>query len=108
MAASASARRLFVAIAVVASLPQASAQSQNTASGHQAAYTAEQAQAGLAVYRAACSECHLESLRGRFEAPELAGPNFLAHRADVPVTELLDYTPATMPGPEPARLGDRE
>ena len=108
MAALASARRLFVAIAVVGLLPQASAQAQDTASGHQAAYTAEQAQAGLAVYRAVCSECHLESLRGRFEAPELAGPNFLAQWADVPVTELLDYTRATMPVQEPAGLSDEE
>lgn len=108
MAAFASARRLLVAIAVAAPLPQASAQAQDTASGHQAVYTAEQAQAGLAVYRAACSECHLESLRGRFEAPELAGPNFLAQWADVPVTELLDYTRATMPVQEPTGLSDEE
>ena len=108
MAAFASARRLLVAVAVVASLPEASAQSQNTPSVYQAAYTAEQAQLGLAVYRAACSECHLESLRGRFEAPELAGPNFLAQWADVPVTELLDYTRATMPVQKPAGLSDEE
>ena len=62
----------------------------------------------MAVYRSACSECHLESLRGRFEAPELAGPNFRTHWADVPVSELLDYVRGTMPVAEPASLTDEE
>lgn len=102
------ARVLFVAIAVVATLSQARAGAQQADSARQAAYTAEQAQAGVAVYRAVCSQCHLESLRGDFEAPELAGPNFLTQWADVPVTELLDYVRATMPVEEPASLSDEE
>ncbi|MDE0101874.1 MAG: PQQ-binding-like beta-propeller repeat protein [Bryobacterales bacterium] len=100
-----SSRWLFVAIVVVAALPQARSGAQ---SARQAAFTAEQAQAGFAVYRAACSQCHLESLRGRFEAPELAGPNFLAQWADVPVSELLAYVRETMPVAQPASLSDEE
>ena len=104
----ADARRLFVAVAVIVALSQARAGAQRAESARQAAYTAEQAQDGLAVYRRACSQCHLESLRGRFEAPELAGPNFLAQWADVPVTELLDYVRETMPVAQPGSLSDEE
>ena len=102
------ARRLLVAVAVLAALPQPRAGAQRAESVLRAAYTAEQAQAGLMVYRAACSECHLESLRGRFEAPELAGPNFRVQWADVPVSGLLDYVRETMPVAEPASLSDQE
>ena len=102
------ARRPCIAIAVVAALLQAVAGAQPTESVRQARYSREQAQAGLAVYGKACSECHLESLRGRFEAPELAGPNFLAQWADVAVSELLSYVRETMPVAEPASLSDEE
>ena len=102
------ARSLVVAIAVTGALPQARAGAQQTESAREAVFTAEQAEAGLAVYHAACSACHLESLRGRFEAPELAGPNFLAQWSDVPVAELLDYVRQTMPVEAPASLGDEE
>ena len=99
--------RLFVAIALAAVLvPKAGAQGAESA--RQAAFTAEQAQAGFAVYRAACAACHLENLRGRFEAPELAGPNFLAQWGDVAVAELLDYIRETMPVAAPASLSDDE
>lgn len=102
------ARRLVLAIAVVSALPQARSVAQQGEFVLQTPYTAEQAQAGLAVYRAACSACHLESLQGRFEAPELAGPNFRAQWSDVPVTELLNYIRETMPVTEPASLSDDE
>ena len=100
--------KLLGAIAIVAWLSQAMAGAQQPVSFRQAAYTPDQAQAGLAVYRGACSPCHLESLRGRFEAPELAGPNFLAQWGDVPVSELLNYVRDTMPVAEPASLSDEE
>ena len=102
------ARRLLVAVAVLAALPLARAEAHRSESVLRAAYTDEQAQAGLVVYRAACAECHLESLRGRFEAPELAGPNFRVQWADVPVSGLLDYVRETMPVAEPASLSDHE
>ena len=97
-----------MAIAVAGALLQAKARAQGADSARQATYTVEQAQAGLEVYRAACSGCHLESLRGRFEAPELAGPNFLAQWADVPVSELLEYVRMTMPSEAPASLSHEE
>ena len=49
---------------------------QETAATTVPVYTHEQAELGEAVYRDACADCHLTNLRGDFEAPELAGPNF--------------------------------
>ncbi len=43
-----------------------------------AVYTTEQAAAGRAAYQANCAACHLNDLRGRNEAPPLAGPNFMS------------------------------
>ncbi len=51
----------------------------------EAAYTSEQAESGEDVYAAACSECHLENLRGDFEAPELAGASLRGAWAREPV-----------------------
>ena len=99
--------KLCVAVALIAILlPRVGAQSAESTS--QAVFTTEQAQAGLVVYRTACSQCHLENLRGRFEAPELAGPNFRAQWGGVPVRELLDYVRETMPVAAPASLSDEE
>ena len=101
-------RRLLVSVVFVATLLQVKGGAQQAESARQAAYTVEQAQVGLAVYRAVCSECHLESLRGRFESPELAGPNFLAQWGDVPVSDLLKYVRETMPVARPASLSHEE
>ena len=40
-------------------------------------YTAEQANAGRAAYQTTCAACHLPDMKGTFEAPPLAGPNFM-------------------------------
>jgi alcohol dehydrogenase (cytochrome c) len=78
------------------------------ASAQQAAFTAGQAEAGADVYRTECSACHLPNLRGAFEAPELAGPNFRNAWGDRPVGELLERTRRTMPPAAPASLSDDE
>ena len=67
-------------------------------------YAPEQAQAGRAAYESACAACHTSTLQGSFEAPELAGPNFLNRWGGRPVRELVDYVRATMPpgGPQPS------
>ena len=42
-----------------------------------AGYTEDQARAGQLVYESVCASCHMSNLQGDFDAPELAGPNFL-------------------------------
>jgi hypothetical protein len=51
----------------------------------QAGYTAAQAEAGAAVYVTSFSSCHLANRQGSFEAPQLAGPNFLTQWGHRPV-----------------------
>jgi alcohol dehydrogenase (cytochrome c) len=72
----------------------------------QAGFTAEQAATGEAAYAGACSVCHLVNLRGAFEAPPLAGPNFRSRWGDRPAAELLEHTRRSMPPHAPASLGD--
>ena len=70
-------------------------------------YAPEQADAGGAAYESACAACHTSTLQGSFEAPELAGPNFLNRWGGRPVSELIDYVRATMPpdGTRPSEAG---
>jgi alcohol dehydrogenase (cytochrome c) len=72
------------------------------------AYRADQAETGRAAYEEACAECHLSTLRGNFEAPELAGPSFLRAWGDRPIAELLDFTRTTMPEGAPESLSGAE
>ena len=92
---------LSILISVVA-LPQASAAAQ------QAAYTAEQAEAGAVVYGTACAGCHLQEMRGSAEAPELAGPSFRSGWGSQPIGVFLDYTRRSMPVSDPGSLSDEE
>ena len=65
-------------------------------------YGVEQANAGQLAYDRACAACHMTNLQGSFEAPELAGPNFLNTWGGAPVSELLQFIQASMPpsGPQ--------
>ena len=65
-------------------------------------YGVEQANAGQLAYDRACAACHMTNLQGSFEAPELAGPNFLNTWGGAPVSELLQFMQASMPpsGPQ--------
>ena len=81
---------------------------QVTPTVRQASYTADQATTGSVIYEAACADCHLTSLRGDFEAPELAGPNFRNAWGSEPVSALLVHTRETMPEEQPGSLGDEE
>ena len=62
-----------------------------------AQYTAAQADAGRLSYEQVCAACHLGNLSGSFEAPELAGPNFMNAWGGRPIRELFDFIQATMP-----------
>jgi alcohol dehydrogenase (cytochrome c) len=97
---------LLVALPL-AGLKSAVAQQPASPTG-QAAYAASQAVAGQEVYRVACASCHLPTLRGTFEAPELAGPNFRNAWGNRPVSELLDYSRRTMPLQAPGSLTDEQ
>ena len=60
-------------------------------------FTAAQAAAGRATYTERCASCHVADLRGRNEAPELAGANFLnAWRART-TRDLTELIQTTMP-----------
>ena len=89
----------YVWLAVLTAFPTLSAAQQPVS------YTGQQAAAGRAGYERSCAECHLETLKGSFEAPELAGPNFLTYWAGRPVDELMEVAVA-MPPDEEGTLGD--
>ena len=74
----------------------------------QASYNVAQAELGAQIYQKSCASCHLANLRGNFEAPELAGPNFRRKWGTRPVSELLQYNRQTMPVQIPGSLSDEE
>jgi alcohol dehydrogenase (cytochrome c) len=76
------------------------------AAAQQAAYTAEQAQAGASVYEESCGLCHQPDMSGAGEAPALAGPNFRNSWGSRPVGELLDYSRRSMPVSAPGSLSE--
>ena len=70
-------------------------------------HTATQAENGRAVYTRSCAICHRTDLQGNFEAPPLAGPNFLNYWRDRTPGELLERIRVSMPPDRPGRLGDQ-
>ena len=74
----------------------------------QALYSANQAQTGEALYLQQCASCHLTDLRGQFEAPELAGPNFQNIWGNRSVADLLTVIDETMPVQAPGSLSEEQ
>src|SRR3954471_24701089 len=70
-------------------------------------YTAGQAEAGRSAYDATCSGCHLRDLKGSFEAPQLAGGNFLNEWGDKSVADLHSYLMTSMPPSDPGAPGSQ-
>ncbi len=70
-------------------------------------HTTEQAENGRAVYTRSCAICHRTDLRGNFEAPPLAGTNFLNFWGDSTPGDLAERIRLTMPPDRPGRLGDQ-
>ncbi len=68
-------------------------------------FTAAQAESGRAAYETNCSGCHLRDLQGGFEAPQLAGANFLNQWGDKSIAELHGYLMASMPPTSPGSTG---
>ena len=88
--------RLGAAWALLACVLAASA----PARAQSIAFTPEQAEAGREAYDRVCARCHLGTLAGSFEAPELAGPNFRTFWRARPVRELFEAVVAMPPGRE--------
>ena len=77
-------------------------------STQQASFTAAQAEAGAAVYQTACAVCHLVSLQGSDEAPQLVGTDFRRFRGNQPAVDLMRYVGATMPPGQEGSLTEEE
>ncbi len=71
-------------------------------------FTAEQASAGRALYQEACSRCHLPNLQGTFEAPPLAGGNFMNVWRNRTASDLFHRIQNSMPISSPGSLSDQE
>src|SRR5580704_2433223 len=71
-------------------------------------FTADQAAAGRAIYQATCSTCHLPDLKGTFEAPPLAGANFLNTWRNRPASDLFTRIRNSMPITNPGSLSDQD
>ncbi len=71
-------------------------------------FTVEQASAGQATYQGVCSSCHLPDLKGAFEAPPLAGANFMNTWRNRATSDLFTRIRATMPISNPGSLSDQD
>ncbi|HWF12963.1 MAG TPA: PQQ-binding-like beta-propeller repeat protein [Candidatus Acidoferrales bacterium] len=71
-------------------------------------FTSEQASAGRTIYAATCSACHLPDMKGTFEAPPLAGPNFMNMWRNRPTSDLFTRIRTAMPLSNPGSLSDED
>jgi alcohol dehydrogenase (cytochrome c) len=94
-------------ISVTAALGLASAASFSSSALAQerATYSLDQAAAGRVVYAQSCAECHRDDMTGSFEAPALAGPNFLSFWGGRPIDELIEMV-SLMPPTQVLSLGE--
>ena len=90
-------RTAWLALLAVGSLGTTVALAQEPAAPP--SYTEHQAEAGRTAYEQNCAACHLSNLGGSFEAPELAGPNFMNTWGVRPVHALFERIQSTMPPP---------
>ena len=84
------------------------AQQSATAPSQAGPFTAAQAGAGRALYQSTCSSCHLPDLKGTFEAPPLAGANFMNMWRNRPVSDLFSRIRNSMPLTNPGSLSDAD
>src|SRR5579863_6255834 len=71
-------------------------------------FTPAQANAGRAIYQATCTSCHLPNMQGTFEAPPLAGANFMNTWRNRPTSDLFTRIRNTMPISNPGSLSDQD
>lgn len=72
------------------------------------AFTADQADAGSAVYSQSCSGCHGTDFQGSGDAPALAGDDFMLEWRSKPVSELIGRIRQTMPATSPGLLSNAD
>ena len=70
-------------------------------------YTAEQATIGQTAYATACAACHRPDLSGQFEAPPLAGGNFMNAWRGRSTNELYTKIATSMPPTAPGSLSEQ-
>ena len=70
-------------------------------------YTAEQAAIGQTAYATVCAGCHRADLGGQFEAPPLAGGNFMNVWRGRSTNDLYTKIATTMPPTAPGSLGEQ-
>ena len=95
--------RHLSATAVVAAFGMAVLAGQQPRTG---LYSAQQAQTGRAAYERSCSVCHLPTLEGSFEAPPLAGGNFMNTWRSRTISDLFTVMKTSMPPGTEGSLGD--
>ena len=71
-------------------------------------FTAEQAQAGRALYDRTCAGCHGAAFEGSGDAPSLAGSSFLQKWGSKPIGDLYTLILQTMPPSNPRSLSEIE
>jgi ankyrin repeat protein len=69
-------------------------------------FSAAQVTRGQAVYRRACSACHLDHLRGDAVSSSLLGPDFMNRYVGASVHEMITAVRSSMPQNAPDSLGD--
>ena len=72
--------------------------------GRTGGFTAAQAASGGEVYERVCASCHRMDFQGSFEAPPLAGANFLNFWGDLSPAALFDRISVSMPPERPDSL----
>jgi alcohol dehydrogenase (cytochrome c) len=86
-------------------LSLATAAAQQASAQEPASYLEAQAANGGSAYNRWCAACHQADMSGSFEAPELAGPNFVNFWGGRPASELIEVV-SSMPPDEPGSLGE--
>lgn len=103
-------RRSLMMLILAACVPAAViAQGAGAQTAKPALYTADQANAGAAVYAQSCAACHGSQLEG-VAAPALKGPPFgdMANAQSLTADALLDVISNTMPQSDPGSLKPEE
>ena len=70
-------------------------------------YTEAQASRGQEVYRAYCTSCHSEDLRGNSNAPSLIGMSFMFLWETRPLGTLFEKIQSEMPTDRPGSLSEQ-